>query len=575
MLNFSDEDSQCQKRDRSPQPVSGHPPSRRLVSETLLPEDSSANEAPQGQPFFCPVAATAGRPVHYVVEETQAARVGAEHETQAAAGKQPASAAVPDQSSSDDDNDARSPFSANIVAVPAIPSDWTAAPNGDGTFNINFDWDKADADTAHNFLTSNILGTVSKRGMGNYLRHALKTLVKVAGNQKTEQSLFFDGLLKAGAKALSNAAKKGTDLKRHFKIAFDSSRHSFVPAMVEYVLSHPVKLYQSLDPTDDGRLISINHLPQHADINALARVIVLMSDPQVLFPTLTARYITTMCHSTCQVQQLWQVVANEDRSRAAIDDPSAKMGVVNENIEMQLLDSFLNADEYKAPNKVNLAPYSPCVQVDPTLPPRPPKTLLWFREQRRWVKVVMASIQSRFTRKTGGGEQGCDGADADTQFYKYCRGDLLIMFMWLHWERGTAVPQHCTSLLNANESLDIGGSKSCTYNPHPNKCCDSTLADTSSPPKGSSSGGSRQREQQQLDAAFSTLSNIASMFSPAKSLSQGSTTTIDPAESKAKQMGTLAARIQAFEVAKKNVQGDLLVQVQKAIDNLVQEMLAV
>lgn len=297
MLNFSDEDSQCQKRDRSPQPVSAHPPSRRLVSETLLPEDSYAIEAPQGQPFFCPVAANAGRPVHYVVEETQAARVGAEHETQAAAGKQPASAAVPDaagnqhasaavpdQSSSDDDNDARSPLSANIVAVPAIPSDWTAAPNGDGTFNINFDWDKADADTAHNFLTSNILGTVSKRGMGNYLRHALKTLVKIAGNQKTEQSLFFDGLLKAGAKALSNAAKKGTDLKRHFKIAFDSSKLTFVPAMVEYVLSHPVKLYQSLDPTDDGRLISINHLPQHADINALARVIVLMSDPQVLVP---------------------------------------------------------------------------------------------------------------------------------------------------------------------------------------------------------------------------------------------------------------------------------------------------
>ena len=427
--------------------------------------------------------------------------------------------------------------------------------NGDGTFTIKFQWEEANADTAYTFLTSNILGTMKKRGMGCYLRHALKMLVKAVGSNKTEHSTFFEGLLRAGQgqKALSNAAKKGTELKRHFKAAFDSSRSYFVHAMNTYVLGQPVKLYMSLEPSDDGRLIPQAHLPSHADINALARLIVLMSDPQA--------------------QPMWHTIANEDRSRAGIDNPAASMVAVNEKIELQLLDTFFNHSDYKAPHSVNLSPYSPQVHVDPTQPPFPPKTLLWFRDQRRWVKVVMASIQSRFTRKTGSGEMGCDGADADTQFHKYCRGDLLIMFMWLHWQRGTAVPAHCTSLLDADQRLDLGGSKGCTYIPHPHKLCDSTLAGTSSPPKVSSSGGARLREQQQLDAAFSTLHNIAAIFSPAKTQSQGST--VSTADSKAKVMGTLAARIQACEVAKKNVQGALLEQVQAAIDKLVAEMLTV
>ena len=99
MLNFTDEDSQCQKRDRSPQALFAPPHSRRLVAETLLPEDSSANEASQGQPFVCPVGANTGRLVSYVVEETPAARVDAELETQAAAGKQLGGSALEQTSS--------------------------------------------------------------------------------------------------------------------------------------------------------------------------------------------------------------------------------------------------------------------------------------------------------------------------------------------------------------------------------------------------------------------------------------------------------------------------------------------
>ena len=154
-----------------------------------------------------------------------------------------------------------------------------SAPNGDGTFTIKFDWSTATAETSLNFLTSKILGTVKKRGMGCYLRHALKTLSKV--KPATPHSLFFEGILKAGQKALGNAAQKGTELKSHFKTGFESNKELFVRTMNTYVLGQPVKLYACNHPSDDGRLIPLNHLPQHSDLNALARVIVLMSDPTV------------------------------------------------------------------------------------------------------------------------------------------------------------------------------------------------------------------------------------------------------------------------------------------------------
>jgi hypothetical protein len=270
------------------------------------------------------------------------------------------------------------------------------------------------------------------------------------------------------------------------------------------------------------------------------------------------------------VQQLWQVIANEDRSRAALDDPNAKIAFVNEKVEMQLLDTFLNAEDYKAPHKVSLAAYNPSVEVDPTLPPRPPKSLQWFREQRRWVKLVMASIQTRFAKKTGGGEMGTDGADADTVFYTYCRGDLLIMFMWLHFERGTAVQAHCTALLESDARMDIGGlNKACLTHYLP----DTTVAGTSSPRKSSSSSGSRtQHRDQQLDAAFSTLSAIAEYLSPAKTQRAGAGDTEDL---KAKRVAALASRVQSLEIAKNSVTGQLKADVQASIDKIVSEMLQV
>jgi hypothetical protein len=68
----------------------------------------------------------------------------------------------------------------------------------------------------------------------------------------------------------------------------------------------------------------------------------------------------------------------------------------------------------------------------------------------------MAGIQTAVVKKTGEGELGVGGTDADTKFWKYCRGDLLVMFMWLHWGRGHNVPAHCSALLDDGCRLDVG-----------------------------------------------------------------------------------------------------------------------
>lgn len=125
-------------------------------------------------------------------------------------------------------------------------------------------------------------------------------------------------------------------------------------------------------------------------------------------------------------------------------------------MELTLLNEFFNNAAYTAPHSVNLSSYHRGVQLDPSKPPADAKTLPWFREQRRFWKVCMAAVQTAVVKKTGEGEQGADGQDADTSFWKYCRGDLVVMFMWLHWGRGHNVPAHCSALLQDDCIMDVG-----------------------------------------------------------------------------------------------------------------------
>jgi hypothetical protein len=119
------------------------------------------------------------------------------------------------------------------------------------------------------------------------------------------QKLFFAGLLSSrNAKALAGA-QGSADFKRHFTSAWAQHRETICGPMNSYVNIHPLKLYHVQNTDEGDHLIALNLLPKHGDINALARVVVLMSEPEV--------------------QNLWQLIANEDRSREACDNPEAKL----------------------------------------------------------------------------------------------------------------------------------------------------------------------------------------------------------------------------------------------------------
>ena len=216
----------------------------------------------------------------------------------------------------------------------------SAVPNSDGYFTIQFDWNAATADTAFDFLTSKVLGTIKRRGMACYMRFALKALCKCMEGPnskggsavKSNEATYFSALLGAGdAKALANSASN-KDLKRHFDAAFHKHHVDFAIAMLTYVSCHPVKLYAQ----DPGKL-SCDLLPSHGDVNALARMVVLMSEPQV--------------------QPMWDAVANESRMRENVDNPAATLRARNDEIETQLLQHFFNDVSYKAPNAVNLSAF--------------------------------------------------------------------------------------------------------------------------------------------------------------------------------------------------------------------------
>jgi hypothetical protein len=205
-----------------------------------------------------------------------------------------------------------------------------AVPNSDGYHTIQFDWNAATADTAFNFLSSKVLGTLKRKGMSCYMRNALKSLMKSIGDPKNVDAVYFSALCGAGdTKAFNNSASNVV-LKRHFESAFQKHRADLAKAMTTYVVSHPVKLY-----AQDPYRLPQDLLPSHSEVNALARMVVLMSEPEV--------------------QSMWQEVVNESRSRESIDNAAASHRARTDAIETRLLDEYFNCVAYTAPNAVNLS----------------------------------------------------------------------------------------------------------------------------------------------------------------------------------------------------------------------------
>jgi hypothetical protein len=217
-----------------------------------------------------------------------------------------------------------------------------AVPNSDGYHTIQFDWNEATADTAFNFLSSKVLGTLKRKGMSCYMRNALKSLMKSIGDPKNVDAVYFSALCGAGdTKAFNNSASNVV-LKRHFESAFQKHRVDLAKAMTTYVVSHPVKLY-----AQDPHRLPQDLLPSHGEVNALARMVVLMSEPEV--------------------QTMWDAVANESRHRENVDNPVATLRARNDEIETQLLQNYFNSVNYKAPNAVNLAAFKGATSPPPRM----------------------------------------------------------------------------------------------------------------------------------------------------------------------------------------------------------------
>jgi hypothetical protein len=317
-------------------------------------------------------------------------------------------------------------LSSSVLQEEVLPPGTRLQQNQDGSSSVHFNWDAATAEDAMSFVTSKVLGSPVRKGMGAYLRQVLKVFKKLLDSSSNEHA-FFTGLLQSGNKALSSV-EHNRDFRRHFSTAWDLKKTDAAKAMILYSTSHPVCLY-----LERRQGLPENLKPRHAEIDALARVAVLMSYPEV--------------------QPMWQEVGNESRKRSSTDNPEDRLTKRNEAIEMTLLSNYFNNPQFTAPCSVSLQAYAPTVSIDPSKPPEQPKTLAWFRDQKRYLKVLMGHVIVHCVKKTGEGESG---GDADIRFWKYCHGDALVMFVWLLWGRGHNVPSHCSSTLDGEDMLDIG-----------------------------------------------------------------------------------------------------------------------
>jgi hypothetical protein len=408
----------------------------------------------------------------------------------------------------DEQTDGSSNVPSSVPQEEVLPPGTRLEQNPDGSSSVHFDWNAATAEVAMSFVTSKVLGSPGRKGMGAYLRQVLKVFQKFLHSSSNEHS-FFTGLLQSGNKALASV-DNNRDFRRHFTAAWELKKTEARQAMILYSTSHPVCLY-----LERRQGLPENLKPRHGEIDALARVAVLMSYPEV--------------------QSMWQEVSNESRKRSGQDNPDERLTAKNESIEMALLANYFNNSAFTAPYSVSLAPYTTTVSIDPSKPPKQPKTLAWFREQKRYLKVLMGHVIVHCVKKTGEGESG---GDADTRFWKYCHGDALVMFVWLLWGRGHNVPSHCRATLNADEMLDIGVITPDLAKQQSPGSSSKTSASTSSTSSLQGAIEKFEQVQQSLLAQMSAPKNDANVFSQK--------------ETRAKDAAALAQTIEALASAKKH-----------------------
>jgi hypothetical protein len=206
--------------------------------------------------------------------------------------------------------------------------------------------------------------------MTYYLRRTLRFLSKHHAVSAKAQGHFTALLGKGNTKATSSS--HSNMVTKNFFIescGLTEVMQGVVKDLKEYCAGSPI--YSYAPKRADGDTLSLCVLPSHSDINASARVIVLMSETDA--------------------QPLWAQLSNELRTRASQDDSSQSLAVRNLSLEEQLMKEFFNNDSWKAPSPAPsmMTAYSFTVAVDPSSPPKEAKTVAWFRETRQEMRRLM------------------------------------------------------------------------------------------------------------------------------------------------------------------------------------------
>lgn len=318
--------------------------------------------------------------------------------------------------------------------LPTDSAGCTFVRDDEGHLHLKCDWSVQTGNMLWTLLISESLGPASGKGMTYFLREIVKCL-SCASKTSADAKAFFLVILKQKKCFSGKAAGANKDFKVHFISAADSDIVKTREHCKEYVVVNPIYWHRAKVSVAKDRL-NEDLLPAHGDVNSIARLLVLLVDSAA--------------------QPLWHGAANPETARASFDDKDLALAIVTERIEQKIMDDFFNNITYKAENSVSLSVYSPKFLIDPTKPPAVPKTVVWMRDQRNKMKRIMAACSTKYNA-SGNGAGGLGATDADTKFWYFCHQDLLVMFMWLCWQRGYNIPAHCTSALDACDQIDVGG----------------------------------------------------------------------------------------------------------------------
>ena len=157
--------------------------------------------------------------------------------------------------------------------------------------------------------------------------------------------------------------------------------------------------------------------------------------------------------SAC-TQQILHAMSNPDQSRAAMDNPETRVVAARTDMYQKFTD-IVNSDEMPDRCIINMTDFNGIV-VDCSVLRGPALTMVQVSSIMRDVKRDMAKYMRNF-EASGKGVNGSDDFERDCEFYdQFVHGNAVIFAVYLAWERGRNIPRWNSTLLPADQQLDVG-----------------------------------------------------------------------------------------------------------------------